>query len=589
MNIRGIDFARHTVIVGTDADQPVPNTALGQQPRGEMVARVLAASGSEATLLMNGQRVVVQTHVPLNAGDKLNVRVFQGEGGAVRLSILASAPDVGVPAAALAESDVDALLRELGLPTDERTRHAARALLARDGSLDRPGVNRLVADLRPFPQVTAEIANAGALLQKAGAPVTPATVAVVMARQTPSGPVAVGARLTALLPELEAHKRQTPARSANAGILDEAIALLKGLPLDEGATSPRVTQALRQWLGKLQPETAQQAQLSAAQGGADDAEAQGGGSATAAQGGARADHGRPASTSGQGGPTPAGQGGPAAANASATDRLQPPGGLQAAKPGALSGQQMAALVEGELPEAAADPAGAKTPAPAPAAEKALRYPEGQADTAKRGLPSADRVSASQHILARLGISTKAPEPAGSDLASMLERLSKGMGPEHQKLTGAIKEAVAELRYAQLANAPTQPGPATGLEFLIPLLVPQLSSEQPEGRIQVFHKPAKEGEPLDPQNVRLVFILETSHLSTIQADVTIKDGVVDLSLGVPDAENRDFLAGHLEELAQAIAKQGWETGRFGARLARGLPPRTRQEEGLSEIVRFDRRV
>jgi hypothetical protein len=172
---------------------------------------------------------------------------------------------------------------------------------------------------------------------------------------------------------------------------------------------------------------------------------------------------------------------------------------------------------------------------------------------------------------------------------MLERLSKGMGPEHQKLTGAIKEAVAELRYAQLANAPTQPGPATGLEFLIPLLVPQLSSEQPEGRIQVFHKPAKEGEPLDPQNVRLVFILETSHLSTVQADVTIKDGVVDLSLGVPDADNRDFLAGHLEELSQAIAKQGWETGRFGARLARGLPPRTRQEEGLSEIVRFDRRV
>ena len=128
-----------------------------------------------------------------------------------------------------------------------------------------------------------------------------------------------------------------------------------------------------------------------------------------------------------------------------------------------------------------------------------------------------------------------------------------------------------------------------MEFLIPLLVPQLSREHPEGRIQVFHKPARAGDPIDPDNVRLVFVLETTPLSTVQADVTIKDGVVDFTLGVPDDENREFLTGHLGELESAIASHGWETGRFGARLARALPPRVRQEEGLSEIVRFDRRV
>jgi hypothetical protein len=147
--------------------------------------------------------------------------------------------------------------------------------------------------------------------------------------------------------------------------------------------------------------------------------------------------------------------------------------------------------------------------------------------------------------------------------------------------------VAELRYAQLANGPAPQG--TGMEFLIPLLVPQLNAEHPEARLQVFHKPNQKGEPIDPNNVRLVFVLETEHLSTVQADVTIKDGVVDLHLGVPDAENQKFLAKHLDELEAAITKQGWETGRFNARLARGLPPRVRQEEGLTEIVRFDRRV
>jgi hypothetical protein len=149
--------------------------------------------------------------------------------------------------------------------------------------------------------------------------------------------------------------------------------------------------------------------------------------------------------------------------------------------------------------------------------------------------------------------------------------------------------VAELRYAQLANAPTPQGNGTGLEFLIPLLVPQLNAEHPEGRIQVFHKPAQKGEPIDPNNVRLVFVLETEHLHTVQADVTIKDGVIDLQLGVPDAENQKFLAGHLDELEAAITKQGWETGRFNARVAKASPPKVRQEEGLTDIVRFDRRV
>ena len=72
-------------------------------------------------------------------------------------------------------------------------------------------------------------------------------------------------------------------------------------------------------------------------------------------------------------------------------------------------------------------------------------------------------------------------------------------------------------------------------------------------------------------------------------MSIKDGVVNVTIGVPDAENRQFLSDHLDELEAGITELGWQTGRFLARQARALPPPTRQEQGLGEVVRFDRRV
>lgn len=588
MIIRGIDFARHNVIVGTEAETPVSNTAQGQTSRGEAVARVLSVTGSEATLDVNGQRVVVESHVPLNAGDKLFVRVFEGAGGQIRLSVLSSGPDEGTPPAQLAETDVDDLLRGLGLPTDDRTRATARALLARDGSITRPAVQKLLAALRQFPDVTAREANAGALLQKAGVPVNAATVAVVANRAEPNAPLQLGARLTSIAPELESLKRSLPTRSPLNALVDDALHALKGLPLDEQASEPRITQALGQWLKKLSPPEPKPTTLPA-QGRAGLATGQGGPVVTDAQGRAE----------GQGGPQTSqgrplgGQGGPTAETAPADagrlpDVVRQPAATAGRIDPALLAEPMIEQAEA-LPEAAEPTDGDRPAAGNPKPQVTERGTDLRPDTAKQGLERGDRVSPSHPFSPRVGISTKVLEPAGSDLASTLERIGKGLGPEHQKLGSAIREAVAELRYAQLANAPTPQGNGTGLEFLIPLLVPQLSAEHPEGRIQVFHKPAKKGEPIDPNNVRLVFVLETEHLNTVQADVTIKDGVIDLNLGVPDAENQKFLAEHIEELEAAITKQGWETGRFNARVAKAPPPKVRQEEGLTDIVRFDRRV
>jgi hypothetical protein len=550
MFIRGIDFARHNVIVGNEAEHPVPQSQLRTpQQGGELVARVLSAAGSEATLDIIGQRVVVQTHVALNIGDKLFVKVSEGANNALRLSILASEPENGNPL--VADSELDTLLRELGLPVDEKTRNAARALLARDGTIDKPAMQTLLADMRKLPGATAKEAGAAALLGKANVPVNPATVAVVTNRLDPQAPPQLAARLAPLKGALEGLKRQLPVTSATQSVVSDLLDLLSGIPLDEKATPEKVEQGLKKWLQALDPKEARaaRAELKAAPEASEQDAPLHKSLGTA----------EPAL--------------PAAGRTAVADALK--------NLGRLATPEMQSQVSEETP--AKDPRlGTRDSGPATPSQEGPQAP-------KQGMERADRVPPSQHFVNRMGISTKVPEPGKADLASMLERLTQALGPEHKGLKELVREAAAEVRYTQLVNNASPATQAERNEFLVPLLVPQLSPDQPEGRIQVFHRQAKKGDPIDPDNVRLVFVLNTDHLGTVQADVAIKDGIIDLTVGVPDTEDRNFLSEHVAELEGAIAKLGWDTGRFGTRLAKGPPPKVRQEEGLQEVVRFDRRV
>lgn len=536
MFIRGIDFARTNVIVGSDNEAVNPANTQNFKPRGELVARVVGLVGAEATLEVANQRVIVESHIPLNLGDKLWVRVYEGSGGQLRLAVLASGPEDGI-LPQVADADVDTLLRELGLPADERTRHAARALLARDGTIDKPALARLLADLRQFPTVTAREAGAAALLQKAGTPVTPQAMATILSRAEPHASPQLASRLTALVPALEGARRQLPATSPKATLVDELLRVLTGLPLDEKATAPKVTAALREWMHRLQPPEARAGQARA-------------------------------------GASPEG----------ALHKTLSP--LPGAPP--LPGEAAKALNRLAMPEnmqaEAADDALPKQPSGK--GEGAAQAPS--SEPAKLLGERASRVPASQNVAPRMGITGETQAPGKADLASLLERVSQALGSEHKGLGKLVKEAVAELRYTQLVNGPPPPG-AEKPELLVPLLVPQLFREDPEGRLQVFHKPKQAGEAIDPNNVRLVFVLNTEHLGTVQADLTIKEGVVDLVVGVPEIDDRQFLARHLQELTGAIQQLGFPIGRFDTRVAKGQPPKVRQEEGLEEIVRFDRRV
>jgi hypothetical protein len=546
MIIRGLDFARHTVVVGSDTETATPGNA-GQSAlpaRGDIMARVIATSGGEATLDINGQRVVVETHVALNAGDKLFVRVQQPANGLLRLSILSSEPDGSAAPPALAETDLTAMLRDLGLPVDERTRLAARALVARDGTLDKGNLKALMADLKGFEKVTPREASAAALLQKANAPVNAATVAVVTARAQPDAPPQLASRLTALTPALETLVRTLGARSPVAQQAQELLRTLQGLPLDEAATNEKVVQSLREWLGKLQPRGA-------------------------------ADTSPRAATAAAGKP-------PAAPTSSA-----PTG----ATPATVLDELMATLdkAAGEQTNTPATPSSSARTADRPPTTTPADTNDGSpAEAPKQAMVRPEGVSPSQRGAPKVGITKGASLPFTLDLASQLEKLSGSLGSEHGTVGHLLHEAVAELRYTQLANGPAPAG-ANGQEFLVPLLLPQLSPEHPEGRLQVFQRASRQGEPIDPKNVRFVFVLETEHMNTVQADMNIKEGKVDLSIGVADLADRELMNSHLDELEKAIGDLGFPVGRFGARQAKGPPPPVRQEEGLSDIVRFDRRV
>lgn len=588
MQIRGIDFARHTVVVSSGDAEPGPSALPGanQGRAGELLARVVGLVGGEATLELNGQRIVVQTHVPLALGERLFLKAEEGADGQIRLSIQgrqagADGAEMATKAGSVAaapEEALMALLDELGLPSDLKGQNLARALIARDGTLDTQAMRRLLVDLRGQAKVGPQEAGAAALLQKAEVAVNAQSMAMMMQRPQPDGGAQLGPALQKLQSQLQAYLRQGPSPGPAKALAQELTGTLKGLPLALPAQAERVAEGLRQWLGRLDPMPRGASPVAQAKAVGLMAPPAGGATA-AAQGQAAPQGAKGEAPSAALGQALAGEGdGPAAAALpKATEALLAK--AAAANPGLLL----------PLPEGAEEDPGPELLARLLAkVEGRPGQPEGE-EAAKAQAAQAKAAGGEDATAGRRPARESVPE-----LGKQLESLAKALGEQAPApLRQALREAVAELRYTQLVNQVPVPPPQgmqmTPVAYLVPLVAPQLNPEQPIAQLQVHHKPKKPGDPIDPNNLRLLIALPTEHLDTVHIEVVVKDGVVDLNLGLDRHEDRAMVSQRLPELQAAVAQLGWPIGRFAAKTIQPQAP-LRQELNLAgELHHVDRRV
>jgi hypothetical protein len=180
-----------------------------------------------------------------------------------------------------------------------------------------------------------------------------------------------------------------------------------------------------------------------------------------------------------------------------------------------------------------------------------------------------------------------PAPGrGPELASLLEQAARALGASHPELKHTLSEAVAEVRYLQLASAGPAPG-AVASSHAVPLLVPRGEAFAEEAALQVHRHLAS---PEVPEGVtRLDLVLPTEHLATVQASLVEAGGRLTLTLGLADAELRAFVEERLEGLREALAARGHEAAHLTTRLASAPAPSGPPALEGVEVLRFDRRV
>ena len=176
---------------------------------------------------------------------------------------------------------------------------------------------------------------------------------------------------------------------------------------------------------------------------------------------------------------------------------------------------------------------------------------------------------------------------GRDLATALENAARALGASAPELRQKLSEAVAEVRYVQLMNGGSGPGQEAA--WLVPLVLPGRAGDLEGGRLRVWGEAHGSQAARPDEGTRVALSVPTDHLDTVQAELVLRDGTLDLSLGLHNADDRAFVDGHLDALREALAAMGFTPGRFGTRLATAPLPGLPLSEGLDEVVHFDRKV
>jgi hypothetical protein len=175
---------------------------------------------------------------------------------------------------------------------------------------------------------------------------------------------------------------------------------------------------------------------------------------------------------------------------------------------------------------------------------------------------------------------------GPELASLLEQAARALGPSQADVKQLLSEAVAEVRYLQLANAGPPPG-GPAAPALVPFLLPRPTDSPEEALVRVQRR--SPGPGAEPGATRLELSVPTEHLADVHASLVEDGGRLTLTLGLVDAEARAFVETRLDALRDALTSRGITLARLEARVANPLPSQPSLEAGAGEVLHFDRRV
>lgn len=551
---------------------------------GQIVAgKVLAVGPKGVQLAIDGRVVTVQSEIPLAVGDQLALQVSRGGAGQVRLTMLSLQ---GSATSLLSDSNIGALLSEVGLPSDPPYRDAARTLLSEAGNVDRSAVQTLMR------QVPGDRPAAAFLLAR-GLPVTPAAIALV---KTGEPSATFGQQLAGPLSEAIARADSPPELlnlalppGADARTLTQALSTLAEVFTPPEALLARHLARSRRPPDLQAPEAPEPAasELPAEPGAspADPSPSQAPppalsvptgepespmppagapGPAAVPSGGSAASPGTPAAPPAALAvppgldptrPAPAAPGsGPSAEPA--TQAPPPPSVPPAPLPADPPGPPAALIPQGPVPQ---------TPPvnfPAPPPEKAAQGDRGASQEPDVPTPGgaeddelAREVASNLIVALARAIARQAADAQDAQDGRTARAKNPAPQPPPPKSPSPLADLQQRIRYQQLTDAAAADGQAASAEVRLPLL---LGAHRGELVIQHWKGNVKDREG----HSRVVLALDMAKLGPLKVDLMYARGHVNGTLTVSDPATAAYLKDRIPELSSSLSGIGIGVGHLG---------------------------
>jgi 3',5'-cyclic AMP phosphodiesterase CpdA len=621
-NINQIDFSRHQVILTPEQNDSNLNTLKSgtggttQQNKDTLIATVIALSGSEATLELNGLRVVVETHIPLNVGDKLSLKPQLAQDGIIRLSLQSVESNV-LPNPIVSDLDLTLILESWGVKTTPRDLFIAKALVTRDGTLNENSFKALKNQLAALPALDQQLASAGAILEKLALPVRESLLPLGLYKTIPQTSNPANKPIALPAEHLQKLLTQTPLLSSPntspelARHLKTVLSLLQDL-----SAEPQVDKQLSNWVKHLTPGVTSS---QASQTHTKVIENYHLSDNSVAMPELVADFLKTVEQKQE----------------AANSFLKAVGVVQ---PDDQPQDKLTALttIKPDVKPPDVKPIDLKPieifikdllinyhkqtmPTTNPLGQilkdirdvKDIRAEEPDGDNPPLSFGESKPKNLDKSVEVRAFKIPEPPTPKTQEqttvikqdplaqttlkLPQALEKLAELLKqlpptPQTKDLSDGIKQTLLELRHIQLDNQ-TNPNSAVQ-SFNIPLWVPSLKQtldHNPYVNLKVMRR--KKGQTdYDPDNIRIQISLDTINLGLVEADLALKQKSLEIQLRLPSQESVDFIAPHLDELATIINQLGYDVAKLKSQVRQtALQPLSTPVDTQQSLAHFDKRI